>query len=126
MARFWLGIFLLIAFLVLGLWVSYSMDVIHQTISDTLQNASRLALSGNSEAAAGLVRNARTDWEKCWHRTASVADHAPMDEIDGLFAQLPVYQDAQQLNELAAVCARLSQLVAAVGEAHKLTWWNFL
>ena len=37
MGRFWLGICLLAAFLVLGLWVTYSMDTLHQPISQTLE-----------------------------------------------------------------------------------------
>lgn len=126
MGRFWLGVCLLAVFLVLGLWVSYSMDDIHQSIAQTLEEASDLTLSGNLEDGKAMVRQARADWENHWHGTASVADHEPMDEIDGLFAQLEVYGKTGQSGDFAAYCARLSKLVTAVGEAHGLSWWNLL
>ncbi len=126
MGRFWLGIGMLALFLILGLWVTYAMDNVHSEISQTLDGAAAQTLSGDLAEGIALVGQAKDQWQAHWHGTASVADHAPMDEIDGLFAQLETYGQAGLSEEFAAYCARLSNLVTAVGEAHSLTWWNLL
>ena len=126
MGRFWLGICLLAAFLVLGLWVTYSMDTLHQPISQTLEEAAAQSLAGDLDAGIAQAQQARRAWDSHWHGSASVADHAPMDEIDGLFAQMEVYAQAGRSVDFAAYCARLSQLISAMGEAHSPGWWNVL
>jgi len=126
MGRFWLGIGILVLFLVLGLWVAHAMDDVHQSIGQALDTAAQAALSGQLDKGIALAQQAHSSWLSRWHGTACVADHAPMDEIDGLFAQLTVYSQIGQHKDFAACCTRLSALVLAVGEAHSLTWWNLL
>lgn len=126
MGRFCFGIGILVLFLVLGLWVSYAMNNVHQSIGETLDQAAVQALDGDLESGFLLAQQARSHWQAHWNSTASVADHAPMDEIDGLFAQLDAYRQSERPDDFAAYCARLSALVMAVGEAHSLTWWNLL
>lgn len=126
MRRFFLGVFLLLFFLFLGLWTAYATDYTSEAVSQTLTQAAEAVLAGDTEAGTQLVRKARQDWESHWKITAAVADHGPMDEIDGLFGQLEAFQKAGATADIAACCARLSKLVAAIGEAHSLTWWNLL
>ena len=126
MKRFLLGIGILAVFLIGGLWVGYAMDDVHQTIAQTLDDAAAQCLSGDLSGGIALAQQAHQTWQTHWHSTASVADHEPMDEIDGLFAQLEVYGKAGLSADFATFCARLSQLVSAVGEAHSFTWWNLL
>ncbi len=126
MGRFLLGIGILVLFLVLGLWIGHVMGEVHMAIADTLETAADQALSGDMAAATETANAAKASWEKHWHGSATVADHAPMDEIDGLIAQLEYYSRADQPGAFAACCARLSLLVRAMSEAHSLTWWNLL
>lgn len=126
MGRLWLGVGILVVFLVLGLWIGSMMDDIHLSIADTLETAADQALSGNTTAALDTAKGAKVQWEKHWHGTAAAADHGPMDEIDGLMAQMERYAQADQWGDFAACCARLSLLVQAMSEAHSLTWWNLL
>ena len=126
MRRFLLGAGILLALLVLGLWISFSMTQQHQAISHTLEEAAQQALSGDPDSGHALARQAHQSWDSHWRSTASVADHAPMDEIDGLFSQLEVYAQTGQTSAFAANCSRLAKLIDAVGEAHSLTWWNLL
>ena len=126
MGRLWLGIGILVLFLVLGLWISYSMDSVHITIAQTLETAAEQALSGDLATAANTAQKAKASWEEHWHSSAVVADHAPMDEIDGLLAQLDCFSRANQPGDFAACCTRLALLVEAMSEAHSLTWWNLL
>ena len=126
MGRFWLGIGILVLFLVLGLWISSEMEDVHMSIADTLETAAEQALSGDMAAGQETARQAEAAWKKHWHASATVADHAPMDEIDGLLAQLECYSRAGQAGDFAACCTRISLLVRAMSEAHNLTWLNLL
>ena len=126
MKRLWLGIGILLLFFALGLWISKTMDDVHLSIADTLDAAAEQALSGDLAAGLETARRAKTAWEKNWHGSAAVADHAPMDEIDGLLAQLECYSRANMPGDFAACCSRISLLVRAMSEAHSLTWWNLL
>jgi hypothetical protein len=49
-----------------------------------------------------------------------------MDEINGLFAQAKTYLQTGAREDFAATRSRLSQLISAVSDAHKLTWWNLV
>ena len=126
MVRCWIGIGVLAVFLALGLWIGEEMDTTHGRISQDLQQAAEQTLTGETERGILLAQQARQRWEDARRGTACVADHEPMDEIDGLFAKLEVYARQRQMPEFAACCARISALVQAVGEAHGAQWWNLL
>lgn len=126
MGRFWLGLGLMVVLLALGLWTASAMGDLHEPISGTLQKAAEQCLSGNAENGFSLARQAQRRWEGSWRRTAAVADHTPMDEIDGLFAQMETYAKAGKELEFAAYCSRLAARISAVGDAHQFTWWNLL
>ena len=124
--RFWYGVVLLVLFLALGLLTGWAMQRAQQPVKDTLEQAAYAALAGNMEQGAALAGKAKADWERCRDWTAAVADHAPMEEIDSLFAQMEIYAKTEQKIEFAAYCARLARLVEAIGQAHELTWQNLL
>ena len=126
MARFYLGISILLFFMLFGLWVGHALEDIHTEIADTLTLAADTAIAGDMEKAAALAATAKKKWENSWHSTASAADHEPMDEIDGLLSQLSVYARSHSPMDFAACCTRCSLLVQAISEAHSLTWWNLL
>ena len=126
MGRFWLGIGILAVFLGLGRYVAAAADETHQQISGILEEAAGQTLAGDLESGLALAQQAHNRWQSTWHSTAAVADHAPMDEIDGIFAQAFTFGKGGKAKDFAACCARLSGLVAAVGEAHSLSWWNLL
>lgn len=126
MSRFWIGIALLAVFLGLGLWVAEAVDAVHMPIAQALEQAAEDALAGDLEAGIARAEEASREWERHWRATAAVADHAPMDEIDGLFAQAQRYAQAGNGADFAAVCGRISRLIEAIGEAHAPGWWNLL
>lgn len=126
MQRLWIGIALLIILLGLGLWTAIAMDKIHQPIAALLNQAAEAALQEDWQDAAALALDAKGEWERHWSAIASVADHTPMDEIDGLFAQLPIFAREEEKSDFAAVCAQLARLTQAMGNAHSLNWWNLL
>ena len=126
MKRLWIGIAALVVVLGACLWTTFAMNSIHDPISAKLERASEAALAGDWQAAKALARDAQSRWERSRRVTASAADHTPMDEVDGLFAQLPVYARGEEPVDFAAACAQLSKLVTAVGDAHSFNWWNLL
>lgn len=126
MSRFLLGIAILLVFLLLGFWVSSGMNDVHLEIADNLALASQQILSGNWEQGVMTAKKAEGNWEKSRKKTACVADHAPMDEIDGLFAQLSSFEKEQEVVHYAATCAQLSKLAQAMADAHRFSWWNLL
>ena len=126
MNRFILGIAILAIFLMLGLGVAWGMDEMHLDVSDNLSLAAEQVIAGDWEKGVDLAKQAKTEWEKNWQKTACVADHAPMDEIDGLFAQLDAFEKPEEAVHYAATCAQLSKLVEAMADAHRLSFWNLL
>ena len=126
MGRFLIGVGLLLALLLSCLGVSLFAQNVHETVCDDLESAAQLALSGNGESSLALVQQARAHWQDRWHQTAAFSEHEPMDEIDSLFAQLESYGKSGDLIPMAALCARLTQLIEAISDAQILHWWNLL
>lgn len=126
MGRFWFGVVLLIGLMALGLVTGVAMEKEHSQIGDVLEQAAQSAAQGDLDGAAALGQQAADRWKKHRSATAAMADHAPMEEIDSLFAQLEIYENTRQPVCFATCSAKLSMLVRAVGEAHSLNWWNLL
>ena len=126
MKHLWIGVLILAILLTLGLIINRRMDVIHAPIADDLAKAAEAALSDDWDTALSCMRSASARWEKYRRFTAAFADHNPMDELDGLFAELQVYADEREMPHFASTCARLNHLANAMAESHMLYWWNLL
>lgn len=124
--RFYMGLGILVVFLILGLVVVWAMGQVSQPIVSRLEQAAAAVRSGDLVKGAQFAQQARELWKTGWKQVALAADHSPMDEIDGLFAQIDYFAQAGNATELGACCARVAELVEAVGDAHALTWWNIL
>lgn len=126
MRRPYLGIGILLALLLLGAVIWWGMEMIHNDIEDLLTQAQQAAQKEEWEKAEDAIQRAYHRWEQYHHFTASFADHTPMDELDGLFAELLVYLDQRESPHFEATCARLILLTQAMAESHGITWWNIL
>ena len=126
MKRGMFGAALLLALFLVSLLATLSMDRRHTPVARTLAAASDLAAAGAWEEAKTLAGGARADWQKHWHSSAAFADHKPMEEIDGLFARLEVYEKREDAAAFAAACAELSKRMEAMADAQRLSWWNLL
>ena len=126
MKRCWFGFGLLLILLLGGILTTRTMVSAYTRISASLDAAGDAALEENWEAAGGAFQKARGEWEKRWHVSAVFADHEPMEEIDGLFAQGEMYLRSREPEALAAVCAQLARQAQAMGEAQTCSWWNLL
>ena len=122
----WIGVGLLLVLLIAGLLLTTFVDHTCIPISQLLEQAGNVSEQGDWETASMLVHSAQIQWEENWNRIATLADHSPMDEIDGLFAQTMAYAKGVSAVDLTAYCRRLASLIRAVSEAHSLTWWNLI
>lgn len=126
MVRGWIGIGILVVFLVVGLLVSCWMDQVHVPTEKLLEQAAEKTLQGEFEQAVALGAEAKSRWEQQWNGTATVADHSPMDDVDALFAEMEIYAKADEKPHFAACCQELARRVQAVASAHRFSWWNIL
>ena len=123
--RFYLGVAILAALLLLGFWGGKWADNANTQVLQCLAQAEDAAKAGDSETALAMAQTAQQLWKKGWNRLAMMADHTVMDEIDGLFSQMEHYARVGD-SMLGASCARVRELVSAVSDDHRLTWWNLL
>lgn len=98
----------------------------HEPLSEALTQAAAAALEGDLDRGAAICGKAREEWAKNRNFGAVLADHEPMEEIDGDFVQLEAYAAAGWEVEFAVLCGELSHKLQAMGDAHGLDWWNFL
>ncbi len=126
MKRLWIGVIILAILLGLGIGTTVFALCTNNSISESLDQASKAALKGEWAEAEALSRKAKDQWESCRKGMASIADHEPMEEIDDLFSQMEVYLQTRQQIPFSACCASLSVLIKAIGEAHAINWWSLL
>ncbi len=126
MARGWFGVGLLIVFLILGFVVSGAVNSAHLPTENLLEQAAEKTLNGEFEQAVVLGMEAKDRWQRQWDATATVADHAPMEDVDALFGEMEIYARAGEEPHFAACCKELAKRLRAVAEAHKFSWWNIL
>lgn len=125
MKRSWIGLGILIAVLLMSFLTARGMEQSQAPIAADLEQAAQLVLEGQWEDACALAAQAQSRWHSRRNATAWVADHTPMEEIDGLFTQLEVLATAGEKADFAATSAQLAQKVTAMSQAHILSWWGF-
>lgn len=123
MKRIWLGLGVLAALLVVGIWSMLRTDAVHTAMAEQLRQAARETDAHAAYAAGELVQR---QWQEHRGLTGSTADHTQIDEIDSLFAQLEICRLRQDRDTHALLCAALSESIAALAEGHRLSWWNLL
>ena len=126
MKRMWIGVGLLAAVLISGIWVAGQMREIHQEMAKDLNRAAACVLDEDWDMATALAARAEKDWSKKRPLTASFADHEPLEDIDALFAQLAVYSRLRDKAAYSSICADLASQLEALGESHRFTFWNLL
>lgn len=126
MKRLWIGIGLLMVILLAGLLIPEYLEFSHEPILDDLDRAAELAMAEEWDRAAYLADRAGEKWQKKRPVTASFVDHEPMDDIDGMFAQLEIYARSRDAAAFSGTCVYLRSQLDALGDYHKLNLWNLL
>ena len=122
MKRLPIGIFVLVGLVILGFWTGRSAGKVHGSIVEALEQAARAENWSETAPAVSASRK----WEESRMLSAAITDHSALDEIEAGFAQLDIYRRRNDLTHFTATCARLSRLVKALEEGHKLSWENIL
>ena len=120
------GIGILLALLILSIAIAAGMQKVHCQISDLLSQAAAAAEQDDWQQAGLLARQAEEQWRRHHSFTAAFADHTPMDELDGLFAEMMVFLENRESPHFASACARLSLLAQSMADSHGVQWWNVL
>lgn len=120
------GAVILVCLLILCIGIHSGMGRIHYDISTLLEQAAAAAEQEDWKQAGRLARQAEELWQRHHNLTAALADHTPMDEVDGLFAELLVFLGNRESPHFQATCARLSLLSKAMADSHAGQWWNVL
>ena len=124
MNRVVIGVVLLAALLAASLFSAWQMGNIQEPIADRMEEASLQSLRGETDAAAETAARAEAAWHSSRVFTAALADHQPMEDIEGLFARLRAYE-SEDRSEYAALCAEIARRIRAVAEAQELSLGSF-
>lgn len=126
MKKLWAGVFLLAFLLGASLLNAWHANTSHSRTASLLTQAADTALSGDLSRGITLAEQAKTLWETHRDGVAIVADHQPLETVDGLLSQMAVYAAVKEPVEFAAVCRYAARQVEAVGEAQAINWQNLL
>lgn len=126
MRQLWVGIGLLLFFLILGIVITVTINDFQSALASDLYRAGQAAEAGDWDLAQALSDDVKARWQKGWHAVAAIVDHAPMEEIDCLFSQLEVYLQNREAISFSACCASLETMTRALGEGQTVNWWNLL
>lgn len=126
MKRLWLGIILLTLLPLLGVFESVKIESLTQPVSDTLSRAAQAALAEDWAQAQQLCGEAEGKWEAHWSFLAAMNHHGPMEEIDSQFARMRMLLQTRSAAEFSACCARMGEMIRALGDAHRVNLRNLL
>lgn len=126
MKHLWIGVWLLAGLLVAGGVSSYGVQQAQEAVTAQLEQAAEAGLREEWDQAERFFAAAQARWEKYRKFLAAFVEHGPMEEVDSLFGELEQYQKGENALLFAGTCRRLSQMTQAIGEAHRLSWWNLL
>lgn len=126
MNRMWIGIVILLVILGLGVGLLGGSVAFFGEISQKVEEAGEYALAGNWSLAAEKAEICRQKWEQYHNFWASFTDHAPIEQIRLLFAQLELYEKQQLTVEFSVCCRSISQEAEAIQESHGIAWWSIL
>ncbi len=126
MKRCWIGAGFLVGVLLAAILSTCAMDRWHSGIARDALRAGEAALVEDWPLALNLASRAEENWNARRNISAVLADHAPMERINAIFAQLTVYGAERDRVSFSALCAQLSRELTAMADAHGLQWWNVL
>lgn len=124
MKRIWFGVALLALMLALGLGSSALMKKTWQKQSENLNHAASFAVEGDWATARTLQQEAKAEWEKKQLLVAALCRHEPIDEIEGLFAQLDVFSETRRAVSFSSTCVYLSRQLDSLGQSHSFNLKN--
>ena len=118
MKRGLLGLGLLLTLLILGglLWAGTE-----SRLAPVEQKLCQAALAGeNWEKISALTREARAEWEDCRIFSGLLFSQSSVEEIDGIFARLNLWQQRREAGAFASDCLLLAGKLRALADSQSL------
>lgn len=126
MKRIWFGAAMLVVLLILGFGSGAFMERTHTAQSKDLTRAAELALEENWAGAENFVGAVRREWDKKQPFIAALSEHTPIDQAEGLFAQLEAFAKTKNAALYSSTCLQLARLLESLGQSHRLNLQNLL
>ena len=126
MKRLWIGVGVLLALLGAGFWAMGYAHGQQDKLCRLLEDAKQAALEEDWQRVDRLTEKARGFWEDGWGIWAALSDHTELDQVDASFARLEVYCRDGHATDFAAESAALAEQIKALGDGHRLSFWNLL
>lgn len=126
MKRIWFGIGLMVFLLILCLCSSFLMERICLSQSQALDHAAAAASNGDWLTARRLIAQSKLEWDRRQLLFAALYDHGPIDQIEGLFAQLEVFSESRKTASFESTCVYLARQLESLGRSHSFNFSNFL
>ena len=126
MKRIWFGIGLMVFLLILCLCSSFLMERICLSQSQALDHAAVAASNGDWLTARHLTAQSKLEWDRRHLLFSALYDHAPIDQINGLFAQLEVFSESRKGASFESTCVYLARQLESLGRSHSFNFSNFL
>ena len=126
MNRIYVGACILMLLFAVCCISSYYLPQINLEISGQLEQAVQAVQDENWPQAVNFANQAALTWQRTHDLSTIAADHAPIDEIDTLFAELALYAQLEEQAQFAAISLQLSRLTAALGQSQVFSLWNLL
>lgn len=126
MRQVWIGVGILAALLLGGIWIGETqVDAHGQQIRD-LSHAADAAMEENwARAEAHLIR-AEKKWEEKRNRSAMIYRQDTLEQIDGLFFQMRAQLACRSREGFCANCALLAKYLENLPQSHSFHWQNLL
>ena len=97
-----------------------------KSVCESLDQAQAYAFSGDFSQARDSVNMAYSHWKQKENRFAALTDHAPIEQIDDLFACAGEYAQLEEREEFTLLCGRIGRMVEMISQAQQLYWWSLL
>ena len=124
MKQFWLGLGLMGAILICGLFLEKNLENRHRPQVRDLERAAICAQKEDWSQAEALIKRAQRSWEQGRNLTAAAVHHDAVDKIDICFAELSAYEEGREKAEFCAGCTGLALQLENLSRVHGLSWGN--
>ena len=126
MKRCVLGAGILGLLLILGVLTALWADRTLSPLETALDQAAEASVQGSWAETTALTDGARAEWQNCRGLAAILFSQEAVEEIDGLFARIRLWQREQDRTACACDCLVLRARLRALADSQSLGLLHFL
>ena len=126
MKQVWIGIGILGALLLGGIWMGNTLEQAQTQQIRDLEQAEAAARAENWNLAEAHLTRAKKEWEKKRNFSSTLYRQDTLDQIDGFFAQLEANAACRDREGFCENCALLAKCLQNLPQSHSFHWRNLL